>query len=73
MLDDRNGHDGRPAKIYPEEELAVTLTVYTKAPEKWLLVDRETGESYQGNQYGSWDRMEPYIDETKRARSGKRI
>lgn len=32
------------------EELdnAVTITVYTKCPEKWMLVDMETGEHYQG-------------------------
>lgn len=73
MLHDAEGRNGRPAKTYPEEKLAVMMTVYTKAPTKWLLVDRETGESYQGNRLGSWDRMEPYIDEKKRARNGKRI
>jgi len=32
------------------EELAmpITLTVYTKCPEKWMLVDKETGEVYLG-------------------------
>lgn len=27
----------------------VELIVYTKAPMKWLLVDRETGEQYIGS------------------------
>lgn len=35
----------------------VILTVKTKKPEKWLLVDRETGEVYQGNHAGYWDKM----------------
>ena len=26
-----------------------TLTVYTKCPEKWMLVDKETGEVYIGH------------------------
>lgn len=26
----------------------VTLTVYTKCPEKWMLIDTETGERYVG-------------------------
>lgn len=27
----------------------VTITVYTKCPQKWMLVDMETGEKYQGS------------------------
>jgi hypothetical protein len=26
-----------------------TLVVYTKCPEKWMLVDKETGEVYTGH------------------------
>jgi len=44
-------------KIFKE---AVTLIVKTKRPEKWLLIDRETGESYQGNPNGYWDKMIVY-------------
>lgn len=73
MLHDSEGRNGRPAKTYPEDQFATIMTVYTKAPTKWLLVDRETGEVYQGNHLGSWDRMEPYVDEQKRARNAKRI
>jgi hypothetical protein len=30
----------------PELTQSVTLTVKTRCPEKWLLVDKETGEVY---------------------------
>ena len=32
--------------IVQEHSTAVELTITTKCPEKWLLVDRETGEIY---------------------------
>lgn len=32
----------------PELEEAKILTVKTKCPEKWLLIDLETGERYTG-------------------------
>jgi hypothetical protein len=35
---------------------AVTLSVTTKCPEKWLLVDRETGQVYQGS-----NEVNPYM------------
>lgn len=31
-----------------ELDEAITLTVRTKCPEKWMLVDKETGEVYIG-------------------------
>ena len=37
--------DGSEVK---ELELPVTLTVYTRCPEKYKLVDMETGEEYVG-------------------------
>jgi hypothetical protein len=40
---------------------SVTLKVKTKCPEKWLLVDRETGAVYQGSEKGHWDRLDPVI------------
>jgi hypothetical protein len=51
------------------------MTVYTRAPEKWLLVDRETGEVYQGNEVGSWDRIipDPGITNDERLKNVKRI
>ena len=57
MLDDVTGD--REAHHYPEHAKAITLTVYTKAPEKWLLIDRETGEVYQGSPRGYWDKLVP--------------
>lgn len=39
----------------------IILTVKTKRPEKWLLIDRETGQVYQGSQHGYWDILKPYI------------
>lgn len=33
---------------YTELEKAVTLKVYTKCPNKWTLIDGETGEVYKG-------------------------
>lgn len=45
------------------EKLAkpINLIVHTKSPEKWILMDRETGETYQGNVNGHWDRLDPVI------------
>ena len=37
----------------------VELKVTTRCPEKWLLIDRETGTVYEGNELGSWHRMDP--------------
>ena len=42
------------------------MTVYTKAPTKWLLVDRETGQVYQGSAHGDWDRLDPVIKPEKK-------
>jgi hypothetical protein len=47
--------------VYKEEESDVILTVRTLAPTKWLLMDRETGQMYQGSPKGYWDRLEPII------------
>ena len=49
-------------KVFHE---AIMLTVKTKRPEKWLLLDRETGQVYQGNPKGYWDRLEPYLKESE--------
>lgn len=35
--------DGTPV---PELDNPQTLTIKTKCPAKWLLIDRETGEAY---------------------------
>ena len=38
--------DGREV---PELDKAVTLEVYTKCPEKYMLIDMQTGERYIGH------------------------
>jgi hypothetical protein len=44
-----------------ETEIAVDLTIHTKAPGKWLLIDLETWQEYLGskehNLYGKWKRI----------------
>jgi hypothetical protein len=44
-----------------EFDKAIDLTIHTKAPGKWLLIDLETGQEYIGdetpNQYGRWKRL----------------
>jgi hypothetical protein len=54
----------RKSHEYPEIESSVDLIIHTKSPEKWLLVDRETGQVYQGNPNGYWDRLDPVIDKS---------
>ena len=51
----------REAFTFKEEDADVILTVRTLAPTKWLLIDRETGQAYQGSPKGHWDRLEPVI------------
>lgn len=40
---------------------AIDLTIHTKAPSKWLLIDLETGQEYIGSdvptKYGRWRRL----------------
>jgi len=43
--------------IYEEFDEPIDLTVHTKSPNKWLLIDRETGEAYTGNPNGYWDKL----------------
>ena len=49
----------REPLIFKEEKNNVILTVKTLAPTKWLLLDRETGQAYQGNPGGFWDILDP--------------
>ncbi len=55
----------RNRHVYPELEHPVNLIVCTKSPQKWLLIDRETGQSYEGNSSGAWDKLLPKIKEDK--------
>jgi hypothetical protein len=49
----------REAKNFEELEQSISLTVKTKCPDKWILIDRETGQTYVGNLMGHWDRLDP--------------
>ena len=40
-----------------EMDEPVKLIINTKCPSKWVLIDTETGESYQGNNGGYWDKL----------------
>ena len=43
--------------IVEEQDTVSELSIRTKCPAKWLLVDRETGQVYQGNSQGYWDKL----------------
>jgi hypothetical protein len=46
----------------PELAQSKTLTVKTKCPEKWLLIDLETGEHYRGlstEGKNDWKKIQP--------------
>lgn len=51
----------RNAFIFKEEGEDVILQIRTLSPTKWLLIDRETGQVYQGSPRGYWDRLDPVI------------
>ena len=52
-----------------EFDYAIDLTIHTKCPEKWLLIDLETGQEYMGspypNLYGKWKRIKDAIVDKK--------
>jgi hypothetical protein len=51
----------RDAFMFDELDSAIELKVYTKSPNKWLLIDRETGQVFQGSEKGCWDRLDPVV------------
>lgn len=51
----------REHKGYESLDEAVDITIHTKSPSKWLLIDRETGQVYVANKAGHWDRLDPVI------------
>ena len=53
----------REIRLFETSDNPVTLTVKTKSPTKWLLIDRETGQIFQGSPKGHWDKLEPIIKE----------
>ncbi|MEY3378214.1 MAG: hypothetical protein RLZZ328_1374 [Bacteroidota bacterium] len=40
---------------FNELDKSILLTVKTKCPEKYLLVDRETGDMFVGKETGEWE------------------
>jgi hypothetical protein len=54
----------RKQKKFKEFVNPIDLIVHTKSPKKWMLIDRETGEIYQGNPGGYWDRLDPVIKDS---------
>jgi len=46
----------------PDYEKAFDLTIHTKCPEKWILIDMETGQKYVGTTnetpHKKWLRLE---------------
>lgn len=54
----------REQKQFKELEEPISITIYTKCPQKWVLIDRETGQTYQGNSNGHWDRLDPVIKDS---------
>lgn len=46
---------------YPELDKPINLIIHTKSPEKWLLLDRETGQIYQGSSNGKWNKLIPKV------------
>jgi len=57
-----NVNDGlRKLKLFQVFDSPITLTVKTKSPEKWLLIDRETGQIFQGSEKGHWNRLDPVV------------
>jgi hypothetical protein len=56
---------GRKQKDFKEFENSIDLSIKTKCPSKWLLIDRETGQVYQGTDKGYWDRLDPVIRQNK--------
>ena len=45
-------------KKFDRLESPISLTVKTRCPDKYLLIDRETGDMFVGNAAGHWDRLE---------------
>ena len=55
----------RKQKEFKELIDPIDLVVHTKSPEKWILLDKETGEIYQGSIGGYWDRLDPVIKDSQ--------
>ena len=49
----------RQLKKFEQLEEPIGLTVKTRCPEKYFLIDRETGQVFVGSIMGHWDRLDP--------------
>lgn len=49
-------------KKFDKLDEPLQLIVKTRCPEKYLLVDRETGQVFVGSAMGHWDRLDPVRD-----------
>ncbi len=47
----------RKTREFIELESSIVLTVHTKVPAKYILIDTETGQVYKGSENGRWDRL----------------
>lgn len=45
----------RKSLEFSELEKSVTVTLKTKCPEKYLLIDRENGNMFVGKETGEWE------------------
>lgn len=53
-MEERNG--------FPYHEELVELKLTTHLPTKWLTIDQETGDVWQGTETGTWKKAEPPPD-----------
>jgi hypothetical protein len=44
----------KTGKLFKELDKPVTITIKTKCPEKYILVDMETGQFYAGTEDSNW-------------------
>ena len=52
------GEGLRDLNKFEELEKPIALTVKTRCPDKYLLIDRETGDMFVGDPAGHWNRLE---------------
>lgn len=45
----------RKSAEFKELDSAVVVTIKTKCPEKYLLIDRETGDMFVAKETGEWE------------------
>jgi hypothetical protein len=56
----------------PELDSAVTLSVYTKAPFKWILIDTETLDVYKGSNNSEIGKQWTKINKISNAKAFKK-